>query len=104
MEGWGRSPKATWSTRRMSWKPSPCVPGAGFGCPKPVAAERAEPVDRVAKELAAEFPVGGREWAEALVAYLPVARPRKRRTWPVDPGSEGPAGLTIIANKTGSGA
>jgi len=30
----------------------------------------AEPVDLVAKELAARFPVGGREWAEALAAYL----------------------------------
>ena len=30
----------------------------------------AEPVNQVAKELAAQFPVGGREWADALAAYL----------------------------------
>ena len=29
-----------------------------------------EPMELVARELAARFPVGGREWAEALAAYL----------------------------------
>ena len=29
-----------------------------------------EPMELVAKELAAQFPVGGREWAEALAAWL----------------------------------
>jgi ATP-dependent Clp protease ATP-binding subunit ClpC len=29
-----------------------------------------EPVEAVARELAAQFPIGGREWAEALAAYL----------------------------------
>jgi ATP-dependent Clp protease ATP-binding subunit ClpC len=29
-----------------------------------------EPVELVARELAAQFPVGGREWAEALAAWL----------------------------------
>jgi ATP-dependent Clp protease ATP-binding subunit ClpC len=29
-----------------------------------------EPVDLIARELAAQFPVGGREWAESLAAYL----------------------------------
>jgi len=32
--------------------------------------KKVEPVELVAKDLAAQFPVGGREWAEALAAWL----------------------------------
>ncbi len=35
-----------------------------------LARKEVEPVESVARELAAQFPVGGREWAEALAAWL----------------------------------
>jgi ATP-dependent Clp protease ATP-binding subunit ClpC len=35
-----------------------------------LALKEVEPVESVARELAARFPVGGREWAEALAAWL----------------------------------
>jgi hypothetical protein len=35
-----------------------------------LAVKEVKPVDSVARELGTQFPVGGREWAEALAVWL----------------------------------